>query len=100
MAWRDLRAFLDGLGGGLRRVAEPFSPRFEIAAALREARADALALLDESIEGHPGWRVYGNLMPTASAWRAPSRRRRTSSPKPTSSCASRASIPWVRRRCR
>lgn len=62
MAWRDLRAFLDGLGSGLRRVHEPFSPRFEIAAALREARPDAPALLFEAVTGHPGWRVCGNLI--------------------------------------
>lgn len=62
MAWRDLRALIDGLGSGVRRVPEPFSPRFEIAAALREARADAPALLFESVLGHPGWRVCGNLI--------------------------------------
>lgn len=62
MAWRDLRAFLDGLGSDLRRVGEPFSPRHEIAAALRESRADAPALLFESVTGHPGWRVCGNLI--------------------------------------
>lgn len=62
MAWRDLRAFLDALGGDLRRVAQPFSPRYEIAAALREARADAPALLFESVAGHPGWSVCGNLI--------------------------------------
>lgn len=62
MAWRDLRAFLDGLGSDLKRVADPFSPRFEIAAALREARPDAPALLFESVAGHPGWSVCGNLI--------------------------------------
>ena len=43
MPYRDLRDFLDVLGGDLRRVAEPMSPRFEIAAALRQARPDAPA---------------------------------------------------------
>lgn len=62
MAYRDLRAFLDVLGSDLRRVDTPFSPRFEIAAALREARVDAPALLFEQVEGHPGWRVVGNLI--------------------------------------
>lgn len=62
MAYRDLRDFLDALGGDVRRVAEPMAPRFEIAAALREARADAPALLFESVVGHPGWRVCGNLI--------------------------------------
>jgi 2,5-furandicarboxylate decarboxylase 1 len=62
MTYRDLRHFLDALGGDLRRVAEPFSPRHEIAAALREARADAPALLFDDVAGHPGWRVCGNLI--------------------------------------
>jgi 2,5-furandicarboxylate decarboxylase 1 len=62
MTYRDLRDFLDVLGGDLRRVAEPFAPRFEIAAALREARAEAPALLFENVAGHPGWRVCGNLI--------------------------------------
>lgn len=62
MAWRDLRTFLDALGGDLRRVGEPFSPRFEIAAALRELRPDAPALLFDRVAGFPGWRVCGNLI--------------------------------------
>jgi 2,5-furandicarboxylate decarboxylase 1 len=62
MAYRDLRDFLDALGGDVKRVAEPMAPRFEIAAALRQARADAPALLFEQVTGHPGWRVAGNLI--------------------------------------
>lgn len=62
MAYRDLRAFLEALGSDLRRVSEPFSPRFEIGAALREVRADAPALLFESVVGHAGWRIVGNLI--------------------------------------
>lgn len=62
MTYRDLRDFLDALGGDLRRVAEPMSPRFEIAAALRQARADAPALMFDQVSGHPGWRVAGNLI--------------------------------------
>ncbi len=65
MSWRDLRELLDdGLTGDLRRVAEPFAPRFEIAAALRQAPTEAPALLFENIAGHPGWRVAGNLIAT------------------------------------
>ncbi|HRN75029.1 UbiD family decarboxylase [Ottowia sp.] len=65
MAWRDLRELLDGMApGDLRRVAEPFAPRHEIAAALRQAPADAPALLFENVVGHPGWRVAGNLIAT------------------------------------
>ena len=62
MPYRDLRDFLDALGGDLRRVAEPMSPRFEIAAALRQARPDAPALRFDHIVGHPGWRVAVNLI--------------------------------------
>jgi 2,5-furandicarboxylate decarboxylase 1 len=62
MAHEDLRGFLEALGGDLRRVSEPLAPRFEIAAALREVRADAPALLFESVTGHPLWRVCGNLI--------------------------------------
>ncbi len=65
MAWRDLRELLDdGLAADLRRVAEPFSPRFEIAAALRQAPANSPALLFENVDGFPGWRVAGNLLAT------------------------------------
>ncbi|MCU0804972.1 MAG: UbiD family decarboxylase [Burkholderiales bacterium] len=62
MTYRDLRAFLDALGDDVRRVDAPFDPRHEIAAALREARAEAPALLFENVAGHPGWRVVGNLI--------------------------------------
>lgn len=62
MPYRDLRGFLEALGDDLRGVAEPMSPRFEIAAALRQARPDAPALLFHHIVGHPGWRVAGNLI--------------------------------------
>jgi 2,5-furandicarboxylate decarboxylase 1 len=62
MTYRDLRHFLDALGGDLRRIGGPFSPRHEIAAALREARADAPALLFDHVTGHPGWRICGNLI--------------------------------------
>lgn len=65
MSWRDLRELLDqGLAGDLRRVAEPFAPRFEIAAALRQAPLDAPALLFERVAGFPDWRVAGNLIAT------------------------------------
>jgi len=58
----DLRAFLAALGDDLRPVGEALDPRFEIAAVLRSAAADAPALLFESVAGYPHMRVAGHLV--------------------------------------
>ncbi|MBI5444911.1 MAG: UbiD family decarboxylase [Deltaproteobacteria bacterium] len=58
----DLREFLAGLGEDLLRVPERLSPRFEVAALLREAQATGRALLFEDVEGYPGARIAGNLL--------------------------------------
>jgi 2,5-furandicarboxylate decarboxylase 1 len=62
MSYRDLRAYLDELGSELLRVSAPLSPKFEIAAVLREASATGRAVLFEQVRGHPGVRIAGNLL--------------------------------------
>lgn len=58
----DLRTFLDDLDGDLLTVQEPLSPRYEIAAALRETQSSGDAVLFENIEGYPEARAVGNLL--------------------------------------
>ena len=61
---RDLRDYLGFLEetGRLRRVREPVSPVLEIPEILRRVMyRRGPAVLFESVEGHPGWRVAGNL---------------------------------------
>ncbi len=62
MTYRDLRAFLDDLGGDLLRVGQAFDPRHEMAALLRAMPSDGPAVLFESVAGYPGARVVGNLV--------------------------------------
>jgi len=60
MAHRDLRTFLDSLGGDLIRVREPLSPQHEIAALLKEAQGRAV--LCERVDGFPDARIAGNFL--------------------------------------
>lgn len=62
MAHTDLRSFLAGLEGDVVRIAEPFLPRFEMAALLRELGPDCPAVLFEKVPGYAGARVSGNLI--------------------------------------
>lgn len=62
MGYRDLREFLDDLGDDLVRVNDPFAPRYEMAAFLREAQREGRAVLFEVVPGYPGARVAGNLL--------------------------------------
>jgi 2,5-furandicarboxylate decarboxylase 1 len=62
MSHQDLRAFLSALGGDLLRVEQPFDPRHEMAALLRAMPPKGPAVLFESVTGHPGTRVAGNLI--------------------------------------
>jgi 2,5-furandicarboxylate decarboxylase 1 len=62
MGARDLREFLAGLGDELLRVPQPFHPKFEVAALLREAQTTGRALLFEDVVGYPGARIAGNLL--------------------------------------
>jgi len=62
MPHADLRAFLAVLGDDLLRAAEPFDPRFEMAAFLHEVQASGRAVLFENVAGYPGARVVGNLL--------------------------------------
>ncbi len=62
MGHRDLRSFLDGLGGELIRVREPLEPRFEIAALLKETHGRGRPVLFERVAGWPGVRIAGNLL--------------------------------------
>lgn len=62
MGHHDLREFLSDLGDDLVRIAHPFAPQFEIAAALRCLPADAPAVMFDNITGYPGARVAGNLI--------------------------------------
>lgn len=62
MAYPDLRGFLADLGSDLLRIAQEFDPQFEIAAVLRQLRADAPALLFDNVRGYPGARIAGNLI--------------------------------------
>lgn len=64
MPFEDLREFLEALeaGGLLKRVREELSPELEIPEVLRQAMyARGPALLFESVKGHPGWRIAGNI---------------------------------------
>ncbi|GAB6148173.1 UbiD family decarboxylase [Stetteria hydrogenophila] len=64
MAFEDLRGFLEALEerGELLRVREPLSPVLEIPELLRQlALRRGPAVLVESVRGHDGWRVAGNL---------------------------------------
>lgn len=62
MAYADLRAFLDGLGGDLLRLNEAVSPRHEVAAVLKQAQGGGRAVLFEQVAGYPGVRIAGNLL--------------------------------------
>lgn len=62
MPYADLREFLAGLGDDLIRVADPFDPKFEMAAFLHETQGTGRAVLFENVAGHPGFRVAGNLL--------------------------------------
>lgn len=62
MAYADLRAFLDGLGGDLIRIEAPLEPRFEVAALLTELQNSGRAVLCENVAGRPGQRIVGNLI--------------------------------------
>jgi 3-octaprenyl-4hydroxybenzoate decarboxylase (EC 4.1.1.-) len=64
MALRDLRAYLELLEskGMLRRVRASVSPILEIPEVLRRVmRSRGPAVLFENVQGHPGWRVAGNI---------------------------------------
>jgi 2,5-furandicarboxylate decarboxylase 1 len=62
MSYLDLRAFLADLGSDLLKVGQPFDPKHEMAALLREMPANGPAVLFENVTGHPGARVVGNLV--------------------------------------
>ncbi|NJD36021.1 MAG: UbiD family decarboxylase [Betaproteobacteria bacterium] len=62
MSYRDLREFLADLGSDLLKVAQPFDPKHEMAALLREMPANGPAVMFENVAGHPGARVVGNLV--------------------------------------
>ncbi|CAG1007704.1 2,5-furandicarboxylate decarboxylase 1 [Burkholderiales bacterium] len=62
MAFSDLRAYLDALGGELIRVAEPLHPRFEVAALLSALQGAGRPVLCDNVVGHPGRRIAGNLL--------------------------------------
>lgn len=62
MSFRDLRAFLDGLGNELLRVATPLQPKFEVPALLREMSSAGRAVLFEQVPGFPGVKIAGNLL--------------------------------------
>jgi 2,5-furandicarboxylate decarboxylase 1 len=62
MTYPDLRGFLADLGNDLLKVSQPFAPKHEMAALLREMPANGPAVLFENVTGHPGARVVGNLV--------------------------------------
>jgi 2,5-furandicarboxylate decarboxylase 1 len=62
MTYPDLRGFLADLGNDLLKVSQPFTPKHEMAALLREMPANGPAVLFENVIGHPGARVVGNLV--------------------------------------
>ena len=62
MSYTDLRAFLADLGNDLLNIKQPFDPKHEMAALLRAMPPNSPAVLFESVSGHPGARVIGNLI--------------------------------------
>jgi 2,5-furandicarboxylate decarboxylase 1 len=62
MTYPDLRGLLADLGNDLLKISQPFTPKHEMAALLREMPANGPAVLFENVIGHPGARVVGNLV--------------------------------------
>lgn len=62
MSYPDLRAFLADLGRDLLKISQPFDPKHEMAALLREMPANGPAVLFDNVSGHRGARVIGNLV--------------------------------------